>query len=79
MLSMSLSVLIFPYWWKSCAHRRMSLVGHARTGAGHAGRVTGNPGEAHLGYSVLFRAQDWVGLKGWCQKSARKPSVKVVT
>lgn len=69
----------FPYWWESCAHRRMSLVGHARTGAGHAGRVTGSPGEAPIASCVLFRAQGWVGLKGWCQKAAIKPAVKVAS
>lgn len=69
----------FPYWWESCAHGRMSLVGHARTGAGHAGRVTGSPGEAPIASCVLFRAQGWVGLKGWWQKAAIKPAVKVAS
>lgn len=60
--------LVFSLLMEELCSQKDVMVGPAGTGAGHAGRVTGSPGEAHLGYSGLFRAQDWVGLKGCARR-----------
>jgi len=54
-------------------------VGHSRIGTGHAGPVTASLPQGPILITLCSEEPSMVGLKGWCQKPVRKPSVKVAT